>query len=67
MSFHKYKSNSFCVGVGLRSATTNTYGDITSKRSKVLFDYCSICNRENSMTVSDNTIRAESLGDFFKN
>ena len=28
---------------------------------------CSICNRIKSMTVSDNTIKAEGLGDFFKN
>ena len=27
----------------------------------------SICNREKSMTVSDNTIQVESLPDFFKN
>ena len=43
------------------------YGDITSKGSKVLIDYCSICNRKKSMTVSDNTIKAEGFGDFFKN
>ena len=41
-------------------------GDITSKGSKVLTGYCSICNRKKSMTVSDNTIKAENFGDFFK-
>ena len=43
------------------------YGDITSKDSKVLIGYCSVCNRKKGMTVSDNTIKAECLGDFFKN
>ena len=37
----------------------NLYGDITSKCSKVLIGYCLICNRKKSMTVSDNTIKAE--------
>ena len=44
----------------------NIYGDITSKGSKVLYGHCSICNRRKSMTVSDNTIVAEGLADFFK-
>ena len=67
MSFQKFKSDSYCVGGRHRSATTKIYGDITSKGSKVLIGYCSICNRKKSMTVSDNTIKAEGLGSFFKN
>ena len=67
MSFNKFESNSYCVGGRHRSATVKIYGDITSKGSKVLIGYCSICNRKKSMTVSDNTIKAEGLGDFFKN
>ena len=43
------------------------YGDVTSKGSKVLIGYCSICNKKIYMTVSDDTIKAEGLGDFFKN
>ena len=43
------------------------FGDIASKGSKVLIGYCSISNRQKSMTVNDNTIRAEGLGSFFKN
>ena len=39
---------------------------MTFKVSKVLFGYCSICNRKKSVTVSDNTKKAESLGDFSK-
>ena len=66
MSFQKFKSDSFCVGGRHRSATKNKYGDITSKGSKVLIGYCSICNRKKSMTVSVNTIQAEGLGSFFK-
>ena len=66
MSFNKFESNSYCVGGRHRSATVKIYGNITSKGSKVLFGYCSICNRKKSMTVSDNTIKAEGLGDFVK-
>ena len=67
MSFQKLENDSFCVGGRHRSATTKIYGDITSKGSKVPIGYCSICNRKNSMTVSDNTIKVECLGSFFKN
>ena len=67
MSFQKLKSESYCVGGRHRSATKNIYDDITSKGTKVLIDYCSISNRKKSMTVSDNTIKTESLGDIFKN
>ena len=67
MSFQKFKSDSYCVGSRHRSATIKIYGDITSKGSKVLIGYCSVCNRKKSMTVSDNTIRAEGLGSFFEN
>ena len=66
MSFQKYKIDSHCVGGRHRSATTQIYGDLTSKGSKVLVGYCSFCNRKNSMTVGDNTIQAEVLGNFFK-
>ena len=67
MSFNKFESDSYCVGGRHRSATIKIYGDITSKGSKVLIGYCSICERKKSMTVSDNTIKAEGLGSFFKN
>ena len=67
MSFNKFKSDSYCVGGRHRSSTVKIYGDVTSKGSKVLIGYCSICNRKKSMTVSDNTIKAEGLGSFFKN
>ena len=66
MSFQKFKSDSYCVGGRHRPATTKIYGDITSKGSKVLFGYCSVCNRKKSMTVSGNTIQAEGPGDFLK-
>ena len=50
-----------------RSATVKIYGAITSKGSKVLIGYCSVCNRKKSMTVSDNTIKGDGLGSFLKN
>ena len=67
MSFNKFENDSYCVGGRDRSATTKIYGNISSKGSKVLIGFCSICNRKKSMTVSDNTIKAEGLGSFFKN
>ena len=67
MSSQKFETDSYCVGGRHRSATTKVYRNITSKGSKVLIGYCSICKRKKSMTVSDNTIQAEVLGDFFKN
>ena len=67
MTFQKFQTDSYCVGGRHRSATVKTFGDITPKGSKVLIGYCSICNRKKSMIVTDNTIKAEGLGDFFKN
>ena len=39
----------------------------TGKEIKLLVGKCVICDRKKSMIVSDNTIKAEGLGDFFKN
>ena len=67
MTFQKFKTDSYCVGGRHRSATVKIYGDKTPKGSKVLIGYCSVCNRKKSMIVTDNTIKAEGLGSFFKN
>ena len=67
MTLNKFKTDSYCLGGRHRSATKNICGDITSKGSKVLINYCSVCNRKKSVTVIDDTIKAEGLGDFFKN
>ena len=66
MSFQKLKSDSFCVGGRNRSAASKNYDDITSKDSKLLIDFCSICNGKKSMTVSDSTIKADGLSNFSK-
>ena len=66
MSFQKFKSDSYCVG-GRHCSASTKFCDITSKDSKVIIGYCSVYNRKKSITVSDTTIQAESLGDFFKN
>ena len=66
MSFQNFKSDSYCVGRRRRSATTKIYGDITSKVSKVLIEFCSTCRRKNLMTFFENTIQAEGLDSFFK-
>ena len=72
MSFQKFKTNSYCVGQKHYSGTKNIIGEIklnkkTGREIKLLVGQCSICNRKKSMIVSDNTIQAEGLGDFFKN
>ena len=36
MSFQNFKTDGYCVGGRHRSATSKSYGDITSKGSKVL-------------------------------
>ena len=72
MSFQKFKTNSYCVGQKHYSGTKNVIGEITLNKKtgreiKLLVGQCSICNRKKSMIVSDNTIQAEGLGDFFRN
>ena len=72
MSFQKYKTNSYCVGQKHYSGTKDIAGEITlnkktGKEIKLLVGKCVVCSRKKSMIVSDNTIKAEGLGDFFKN
>ena len=71
MSFNKFKNNSYCVGGKHYSATTNVRGDITQNKKtgatvKLLRGTCSTCKRNKSLIVSDQTIQAEGLGDFFR-
>ena len=66
MNLQNFKSDSYCVGGRHRSDIKNIRGFMTSICSKVLFGYCSFCNRKYSMTGCDNTIHAEGLGQFFK-
>ena len=67
MTFIKFENDSYCVRGRHRSKTSKIYGAITSKSSQVFTGYCSICNSQKSMTVSDNTTKAEGIDDFFKN
>ena len=62
----KFKTNSYCVGGRHYSGTINIRGAITSEGIKMLTGNCVKCKRNNSMTVSDATIDAEGLKDFFK-
>ena len=63
---NKFKTNSYCVGGRHYSGTDNIRGFITSKGTKMLKGNCVKCKRNKSMTVSDATIEAEGLKDFFK-
>ena len=70
MSFSKYKNISYCVGGKHYSATINIRGDITQNKKtgmpvKLLRGTCSTCKRNKSLIVSDQTIQAEGLGNFF--
>ena len=72
MNSQKFKSDSYCVGGKHRSGTKNITGEMTvnkktGKQIKLLVGKCVICDRKKFMIVSDNTIQAEGLGDFFKN
>ena len=72
MSYNKFINNSYCVGGKHYSPTTIIYGDITNtgirigRPVKILRGNCMICNRNNSLIVSERTIDGEGLGDFFK-
>ena len=72
MSSKKFETDSYCVGGRHRSGTKDITGEITvnkktGKDTKLLVGKCMVCNRKKSMIVSDNTIKAEGLGRFFKN
>ena len=72
MNSQKFATDSYCVGGRHRSGTKDINGEITvnkkaGKDTKLLVGKCVICNRKKSMIVSDNTIKAEGLGSFFKN
>ena len=72
MNSQKFATDSYCVGGRHRSSTKDITGEITvnkktGKDTKLLVGKCMVCNRKKSMIVSDNTIKAEGLGSFFKN
>ena len=62
----KFQANSYCVGSRHYSSTNNIRGFITSIGTIMLKGNCVKCKRNKSMTVSDATIEAEGLKDFFK-
>ena len=63
---NKFETNSYWVGGRHYNGTVNIRGAITSKVTKMLKDNCVLCRRNKSRTVSDATIEAEGLKDFFK-
>ena len=72
MNSQKFATDSFCVGGRHRSGTKDITGEMTvnkktDKDTKLLVGKCVICNRKKSMIVSDNSIKTEGLGSFFKN
>ena len=71
MSFNKFKNNSYCVGGKHYSATTKIRGILLKRKKtglpvKLLRGTHTTCERNKSLIVSDQTIAAEELDDFFK-
>ena len=72
MYSQKIQTSSYCVRHRDYSGTKNITGEITFNKKigqeiKFIIGKSLICDRKKSMIVSDNTIQAEGLGDFFKN
>ena len=72
MSFNKIERYSYCVGSKHYSATSSIKGILLKTKKtgapvKILRGTCVTCRRNKSLIVSDQTIQAEVLGDFFKN
>ena len=63
---NEFKTKSYCVGGRHYSGTINIRGFVSLKGTKILKGNCVTCRRNKSMTVSDATIEAEGLKDFFK-
>ena len=64
--FNKCKTISSGVGGRHYSGTNNIKRVVTSKGTNKLRGNCVKCKRNKSMTLSDATIEAEGLKDFFK-
>ena len=65
-NFNKFKTNSYCAGGTHYTVTNNIRGFITSKGTQMIKSKCVKYKRNKSMAVSDATIQAEGLKDFFK-
>ena len=63
---NKFKTYSYCIGGRHYSGTNDIRGFVSAKGTKMLKGNCVKCRRNESMTVSDATIEAEGLKDFFK-
>ena len=63
---NKFKTNSYFVGGRHYSGTINIRGFVSTKGTQMLKGNCVKCKRNKSVTVSDATIEAEGLKDFFK-
>ena len=63
MCFQNFKTDSYWVRGGHRSATTKNFGDIIFK---ALFGFCSMCKGKKLMTLSDNSIQTEGLASFLQ-
>ena len=65
-TFNRFKTNSYCVGGRHYSGTNSIKGFNSSKGTKMLKANCTICRRNNSMTVSDAAIEADGIEGFLK-
>ena len=68
-NFNRFKTNSYGVCGSHSSSANYIRGLFTSKDTKdlkMLKGNCVMCKRNKSMAVSDRTIEAEGLKDFFR-
>ena len=65
MSCETAKVDSHCVDGRHQSAAISIEGDVTKTLQSKLFGKSAQDNREKTIIVSDNTIAAEGLGNFF--
>ena len=66
-NFNKLKTNSYSVGGRHYSSTNNIRGVVSARGTKMLKGSCAMCRRNKSMRVSDATIEAKGMKEFFKN
>ena len=61
-----FKTNSYCPNHRHYSKTIGIEGDVTKTGQKMLTGSCVECIGKQSLFVSDNSIQAKGIGNFFK-
>ena len=67
MSYQKSKTSSYCIGSRHFAAEVSFEDDIAFNFLAVINENCAIFEKKMSMTLNDNTNKAEGLGSLFEN